>query len=84
MIVIDGNRVIDFHAHSFRSEILGQNNDLSLMLRAMDMAGIDRACVSDVSCVDGEASNNMNARSSNSGRTASLDSDSPHRSCGKL
>ena len=60
--MIGATEIIDFHAHSFPSELDGMRNDLDLMLRAMDRAGIDRACVSDVSCVDATTSNDMNAR----------------------
>ena len=61
LAVIDGYKVIDFHAHSFGTELNGMKNDVCLMLRAMDLAGVDIACVSDVSFIDGTTSNDLNA-----------------------
>ena len=60
--MIDGIRVIDFHAHAFRRESHGMNNDPALMLQAMDSGGIDVACVNCINSPDGTTGNDATAR----------------------
>lgn len=60
--MIDGIRVIDFHAHAFRQEQYGMRDDPALMLYAMDSAGIDVACVNHINYPDGTTSNDLTAR----------------------
>ena len=60
--MIDGIRVIDFHAHSARWDSIGMKNDPILMLHAMDSAGIDMTCLNDPFCPDGITGNDGTAR----------------------
>lgn len=60
--MIDGVEVIDFHAHVGRQERNGMNDDASLMLHAMDLAGIDRSCLFQVHDPSGTAGNDLTAR----------------------
>jgi uncharacterized protein len=43
--MIAGARIIDFHGHQGAWEFYGMRDDARRMLRAMDLAGIDQACV---------------------------------------
>jgi len=60
--MIDGIRVIDFHAHAHRQERIGMKDDPALMLYAMDSAGIDVACLNHINYPDGTTSNDLTAR----------------------
>jgi len=60
--MIDGVTVIDFHSHTGRMDNLYMRDDPELMLRAMDAAGVDIACVNNCFCPDGTLSNDINAR----------------------
>ena len=60
--MIDGAEIIDFHAHVGRQDANGMKDDPSLMLHAMDRAGIDRSCVFHVWDPTGAASNDMTAQ----------------------
>jgi predicted TIM-barrel fold metal-dependent hydrolase len=60
--MIDNVHVIDFHAHSSRTDWLGMKNDPELMLRAMDAVGIDLACLNYTYFPDGTTGNDMTAR----------------------
>jgi predicted TIM-barrel fold metal-dependent hydrolase len=60
--MIDGIRVIDFHGHSGRMDNVGMVDNPELMLRAMDAAGIDLACLFHIFQPDGTTSNDINAR----------------------
>ena len=60
--MIDGNIVIDFHGHSGRMDNLGMKDDPALMLKAMDMVGIDITCQFHIFFPDGTTSNDLNAR----------------------
>ena len=60
--MIDGTQVVDFHAHVGRWDRFGMKDDPDLMLHAMDMAGIDMACVFNIFYPDGTAGNDMVAR----------------------
>jgi predicted TIM-barrel fold metal-dependent hydrolase len=43
--MIAGARIIDFHGHQGAWEFYGMRDDARRMLRAMDLAGIDQACL---------------------------------------
>lgn len=43
--MIDGTKVIDFHGHVISNEWIGMRADPERMLRAMDLVGVDMACV---------------------------------------
>ena len=60
--MIDGVRVIDFHSHTNQNESLGMLNDPGRMLHAMDMAGIDTACINHTYHLEGTRSNDITAR----------------------
>jgi len=60
--VIDGNVVIDFHAHVGRWDRYGMKDDPGLMLHAMDAVGIDVACLFNVFYPDGTTGNDLTAR----------------------
>ena len=60
--MIDGIRVIDFHAHVFRQDSAGMKNDPALMLHAMDSVGVDVACVNHINHPDGATSNDLTVR----------------------
>ncbi len=60
--MIDGTRVIDFHGHSGRMDSIGFVDDPEIMLRAMDLAGVDIACLFHIFQPDGTTSNDINAR----------------------
>jgi predicted TIM-barrel fold metal-dependent hydrolase len=60
--MIEGIQVIDFHAHAGRSDASGWKDDPDLMLRTMDAAGIDRACLFHIFYPDGTTSNDLTAR----------------------
>ncbi len=59
--MIDGTEVIDFHGHSGRWEVFGMIDDADTMLRTMDAAGVDRACVFNIFDPDSRESNDRNA-----------------------
>ena len=60
--MIEGDRIIDFHAHACRSDPIGMKNDPELMLRAMDRAGIDLTCLNSIYHPDGTIANDLTAR----------------------
>jgi predicted TIM-barrel fold metal-dependent hydrolase len=60
--VIEGNRIIDFHGHSGRQDSIGFVDDPEAMLRTMDLAGVDVACLFHIFQPDGTTSNDINAR----------------------
>jgi predicted TIM-barrel fold metal-dependent hydrolase len=60
--MIDGLQVIDFHAHVGRMDRYGMQDDAPMMLRTMDMAGVDRACLFHIFYPDGSSSNDLTAR----------------------
>lgn len=43
--MIDGTMVIDFHGHTGGNESNGMKDDPELMIRTLDAAGVDRACL---------------------------------------
>jgi predicted TIM-barrel fold metal-dependent hydrolase len=43
--MIDGIRVIDFHAHAMTENKYGMRGDPGLMVRTMDAVGVDQACL---------------------------------------
>jgi len=55
--MIDGTEVIDFHGHTGRWDSLAMDDNPEIMLRAMDLAGIDRSCVFNIFYPDGTAAN---------------------------
>ena len=55
--MIDGIHVIDFHAHAMREDRYGMRGDPELMVRAMDAAGVDQACLNDLTYPDGRLCN---------------------------
>lgn len=60
--MIDGVKTIDFHGHVGRWDRNGMRDDATLMLRAMDAAGIDVACLFHIFYPDGATSNDLTAR----------------------
>ncbi len=60
--MIDNIQVIDFHGHVGRVDRCGMIDDADLMLHAMDVAGIDRACLFHIYFPDGSTSNDLTAR----------------------
>lgn len=60
--MIDSAQVIDFHAHVGRYDDIGMTDDPDLMLRAMDAAGIDQACVFNCHYADAALANDQTAR----------------------
>jgi uncharacterized protein len=60
--MIDGATVIDFHGHVGQWERYGMDDDPALLLRAMDAAGIDRACLFNIFHPDGSTANDRTAR----------------------
>ena len=60
--MIGGLQVIDFHAHVGRMDRYGMQDDATMMLRTMDLAGVDRACVFHIFYPDGSSSNDLTAR----------------------
>ena len=60
--MIDGTRVIDFHGHVGRWDRYGMIDAPDRMLRAMDMVGIDVACVFNTFHSDGTTGNDLTAR----------------------
>jgi uncharacterized protein len=59
--VIKGSPIIDFHGHVGRWDHMGMVDDPRPILRAMDAAGIDRACVFDIFHPDGIPGNDRTA-----------------------
>ncbi|MBC8423848.1 amidohydrolase [bacterium] len=59
--MISGSPSIDFHGHVGRWDHLGMVDDPRPILRAMDAAGIDRACVFDIFHPDGTPGNDRTA-----------------------
>ena len=59
--MIEDATVIDFHGHVGRWDYLGMRDDPTVMLRAMDAVGIDRACVFNIFHPDGTEANNRTA-----------------------
>ena len=59
--MIDGTLVIDFHGHSEGMDHLAMRSDPALMLRAMDAAGIDMACIFNCAHPDGVRGNDRTA-----------------------
>lgn len=60
--MIEGSRVIDFHGHVGRWDRWGMRDDPSLMLHAMDKAGIDVSCLFAIFHPDGTTGNDILAR----------------------
>jgi uncharacterized protein len=60
--MIEGTRIIDFHGHVGRWDVYGMNDNPSLMLHAMDAAGIDVACLFNIFHPDGTSGNDLTAR----------------------
>lgn len=60
--MIDGAFVIDFHGHVGRWDRYGMNDEPSHILHALDMAGIDLACVFNIFHPDGTTANDLTAR----------------------
>lgn len=60
--MIDGVKVVDFHGHVGRMDRAGMRDDPALMLHAMDMAGIDVACLFHIFHPDGTTGNDLTAR----------------------
>jgi predicted TIM-barrel fold metal-dependent hydrolase len=60
--MIDGTQVIDFHGHVGRWDRYGMDDDPALLLRAMDAAGIDIACVFNIFHPEGTTGNDLTAR----------------------
>jgi uncharacterized protein len=60
--MIEGARVIDFHGHVGRWDRYGMIDDPERVLRAMDAAGVDRACVFNIFHPDGTTGNDLTAR----------------------
>jgi len=55
--MLGGREVVDFHAHVGRWDALGMGADAAQMLRVMDRAGIDRACIFGIFHPDGRPGN---------------------------
>lgn len=55
--MIDGTMVIDFHGHVGRWDTFGMVAGAGEMVRVMDRAGVDRACVFDIFHPDGSRAN---------------------------
>lgn len=60
--MIEGIRVIDFHGHTGRQDVIGMIDNPTLMLHAMDRVGIDVACLFHIFHPDGTTGNDINAR----------------------
>jgi uncharacterized protein len=60
--MIAGVQVIDFHGHVGRWDRYGMDAEPAHMLRAMDAAGVDRACVFNIFHPDGTTGNDLTAR----------------------
>ena len=60
--MIDGAQVIDFHGHVGRWDRYGMVDEPERVLRAMDRAGVDRACVFNIFHPDGTTGNDLTAR----------------------
>jgi uncharacterized protein len=60
--MIDGIKTIDFHGHVGKWERYGMDDNPALLLRAMDAAGIDVACVFNIFYPDGTTGNDLTAR----------------------
>jgi predicted TIM-barrel fold metal-dependent hydrolase len=58
----DGSPVIDFHGHVGCWDRYGMDDNPTLLLRAMDAAGIDLACVFNIFHPDGTTGNDLAAR----------------------
>lgn len=59
--MIDGTPVIDFHGHVGRWDRYGMVDDPTLLLHAMDRAGVDVACVFNIFHPDGTTANDLTA-----------------------
>ena len=59
--MIDGNMIIDFHGHTGRFEIFLAVDDLDNIIRALDHARIDRACIFNIFHPDGVTGNDLTA-----------------------
>ena len=59
--MIENSPIIDFHGHVGRWDHLGMVDDSRPILRAMDAASIDRACVFDIFHPDGARGNDRTA-----------------------
>lgn len=60
--MIDGTTVIDFHGHVGRWDRVGMRDDATLLLQAMDAAGIDKLCLFNIFHPDGTTGNDLTAR----------------------
>ena len=60
--MIEDVQVIDFHAHVGRWATYGMVEDPALMLYAMDLAGVDIACMFQIFYPDGTTGNDLTAR----------------------
>ncbi len=56
--MIDGSEVIDFHGHVGSWDSIGMTDDAETMLRTMDAAGVDKACLFNIFDADSRESNN--------------------------
>ena len=59
--MIDGKTVIDFHGHTGRFEIFLAFDDVDTIIRAIDRAEIDRACLFNIFHPDGTTANDQTA-----------------------
>lgn len=60
--MIDGVHVIDFHGHVGRWDRYGMIDEPAKILHALDLAGIDQACLFNIFHPDGTTANNLAAR----------------------
>jgi len=60
--VIDGTMVIDFHGHTGGNESNGMKDDPALMIRTLDAAGVDKACLFNCFHPTGRPGNDLTAR----------------------
>jgi len=59
--MIDGTMVIDFHGHTGGNESNGMNDDPELMIRTLDAANVDRACIFNCFHPTGRPGNDLTA-----------------------